>query len=96
MSDSSKPKPVREITYWPLKAAIWRNEYEDSEGNPRVGYSTVVTRQYRVKEKGKQVWKSTHSLDLSDTLVAAKLLSEAHSAIHELMAADREEGRDAA
>jgi hypothetical protein len=89
----AKPKPVREITYWPLRVAIWRNTYEDNEGETRVGYSSVVTRQYRVTEKGRNVWKSTHSLDLHDTLVAAKLLSEAHTAIHELMARDREEER---
>jgi hypothetical protein len=57
-------------------------------------YSSVLTRQYREKEKGKYVWKSTHSLNLEDTLFAAKLLSDAHTAIHNLMAADREEERD--
>jgi hypothetical protein len=93
MSDTTKQKPVREITYWPLKAAIWRNEYE-RDGETRFGYSVVVTRQFRAKEKGKDVWKSTHSLDLQDTLVAAKMLSEAHTIIHEMMAADREEQRD--
>jgi hypothetical protein len=94
MSESAKQRPVREVTYWPLRVAIWRNTYEDNEGQTRVMCSCVLTRQYREKKEGQYVWKSTHSLNLEDTLVAAKLLSDAHTVIHQLMAADREEQRD--
>lgn len=80
--------PIHKVDlYWPVTAAIWRNE--DREG--RAWYSVTLERTYKDRE-GR--WQSTTSLNADDTLLAQKVLGIAHSEIYKMMAADRAAGRE--
>ncbi len=65
-----KSKPVHEVSYGHIKAAIWRNTTEQG-----VRHNVTLTRIYRKDDQ----WKSTDSLGRDDLLVAAKALDDAHS-----------------
>lgn len=88
----AKQKPIHEVTYWPVRVSIWRNESDDGS---RVNYSTVVNRVYSTGEGKKKEWHSTPSLDVEDILPAAKALEEAFAWIHQAMAQDRQQAQAA-
>lgn len=76
-------KPASKIdTFWPLTAAIWRNE--TAEG--KAWYSTTFERSYRDKDGKTQ---SATSFGVDDLLVIGKLADLAHSEIFRLRASDR-------
>ncbi len=82
MAKKNSSKPVQELTYWPVRVSVWRNE--DGEG--RLWYTTTVKRVYK---KDDEEWDSTHSLDVTDLLPAAKALEEAFGVIQRLLTEDR-------
>lgn len=65
-----KQKPVHEVQYGSIKAAIWKNQTEHG-----IRYNVTLTRLYRKDEQ----WKTTDSLGRDDLLVAAKALNDAHT-----------------
>lgn len=65
-----KQKPVHEVQYGLIKAAVWRNQTEQG-----VFHNVTLTRLYRRDEE----WKTTDSLGRDDLLVAAKALDDAHT-----------------
>jgi len=73
----SKQRPVSEVRIGHIKAAIWKNETEKGEF-----YNVTLSRLYRDGDS----WKSSDSLGRDDLLLAAKVLSAAHSKIYELQA----------
>lgn len=58
-------KPVKEIRFGSVKAAIWRREHEG-----KVFYSTSISRSYRVEESEREAnddgWRETNSFDFTD------------------------------
>lgn len=82
----AKQKPIHEVTYWPVRVSIWRNE---SDGG-RVNYSTTVSRLYSTGEGRSKEWHSTPSLDIEDLLPASKALEAAFAWIHQKMAEERQ------
>lgn len=81
MAKTKGDKPIREITFWPVRVSIWRNESEAGH----IRYTTTVSRLYKDEDE----WRSTHGLDLDDLLPAARALEQAFAVIHELTTADR-------
>lgn len=77
-------EPAAEVRIGTVKAAIWRNE-----GDNGVRYNTTFQRLYR----GEDGWQSTDSFGLRDLLVLAKVASETHSRIHELLQEQRTESQ---
>lgn len=73
-------KPVHEVRYRNVKAAIWLNQ--TAKGTM---HNVTVCRSYRDGE----TWKNANSFGPADLLPLAKALNEAHSWIHEQMAAAR-------
>jgi len=73
----SKQKPVSEVRIGHIKAAIWKNETEGG-----TFFNVTLTRLYRDGDS----WKSSDSFGRDDLLLAAKVLSAAHSKIYELQA----------
>lgn len=73
----SKQKPVSEVRIGHIKAAIWKNETDKG-----AFYNVTLSRLYREGD----AWKSSDSLGRDDLLLAAKVLSAAHSRIYELQA----------
>ena len=73
----SKQKPVSEVRIGHIKAAIWKNETDSG-----AFYNVTLSRLYRDGDS----WKSSDSLGRDDLLLAAKVLSAAHSKIYELQA----------
>ncbi|MBI3867408.1 MAG: hypothetical protein HY299_02670 [Verrucomicrobia bacterium] len=65
-----KQKPVHEVHYGQIKAAIWRNQTEHG-----VRHNVTVTRIYKKDDQ----WKSTDSFGRDDLLLVAKVLNDAHS-----------------
>jgi hypothetical protein len=72
--NAPRSKPVHEVRYGVIKAAIWRNE---SENGTR--YNTTFSKAYRDGEQ----WKNTDSFGRDDLLVVAKAASDAHTWIHQ-------------
>lgn len=70
---NERNKPVTEIRYGTVKAAVWRYE---TESGPR--FSATFTRLYR---EGDQ-WKTAESFGRDDLLLLAKVADEAHTWIH--------------
>ena len=98
MTKTSKTNaPVDEIRIGVIKAAIWQNPLarNNSRGNPRqeaedgVRYNISFQRLYRSDEG----WHSTESFGYQDLLLLAKVASEAHTRVHDLIQAQRAESR---
>lgn len=77
-------RPVHEIRYRNVKAAIWLNQ--TAKGTM---HNVTVCRSYR----DGLIWKNAHSFGPEDLLPLAKALNEAHSWIHEQMATARNSSR---
>lgn len=73
----SKQKPVSEVRIGHIKAAIWKNETDAG-----TFFNVTLSRIYKDGDS----WKSSDSLGRDDLLLAAKVLSAAHSRIYELQA----------
>jgi len=72
--EKQNSKPVHEIHYGAIKAAIWKNQTEHG-----VRHNVTLTRLYRKDDQ----WKTTDSLGRDDLLVAAKALGDAHTWIYQ-------------
>jgi hypothetical protein len=82
MSDNAKP--VSKVSFYPVTAAIWRNEGKDGA----VFYSATFERSYK-GEDGK--YKSSDSFNATDLLLLSKVADLAHTEIERLRQADRPE-----
>ncbi len=72
---TDKSRPVHEIRFGSVRAAIWRNTTKSGSM-----FTVSLSRSYLGKDKeGKEVWKDSSSFGRDDLLVAAKALDEAHS-----------------
>jgi hypothetical protein len=71
---SIKERPIHEVRFGSIKAAIWRNE---TDLGPR--YGITFERLYR----SDQGWSSTTSFGRDDLLLLAKVANEVHSFIHQ-------------
>lgn len=67
-------KPVHEIRYGSVKAAVWKNE---TTSGPM--FNVTVARLY----KDGETWKRTSSFGHGDLLSLAKAANDAHSWIHD-------------
>ena len=85
--NSSKLPVAKVEAYFPITAAVWRNE--NSEG--KAWYSATIERRYKDKEG---VWQSTGGFAADDLLLLQKVAGLAHSEIYKLMAADRAAQRE--
>ena len=72
----TKEKPVNEVRFGAIKAAIWKN---DTTGGVR--YNVTFSRLYKDKEDDQ--WKSTDSFGRDDLLVLGKVADAAHTWIHQ-------------
>ena len=72
----NKEKPVNEVRFGAIKAAIWKN---DTTGGVR--YNVTFSRLY--KDKDDDQWKSTDSFGRDDLLVLGKVADAAHTWIHQ-------------
>ncbi len=66
----NKQKPIHELRFGAIKAAIWRNETTAG-----VRYNVTLTRLYREGEQ----WKSTDTFGRDELLVVAKVADQAHT-----------------
>jgi hypothetical protein len=80
MSDSKKP--AAKVTFFPISAAIWRDEVND-----RVYYRTTISKLYKNAEGG---FSTTPTFDPHDLLLVAKAADQAHTEIEKLKAEDRQ------
>lgn len=71
---NERNKPVTEVRYGAVKAAVWRNE---TEAGPR--YSVSFSRLYRDGEQ----WKNADSFGRDDLLLLAKVADTVHTWIYE-------------
>jgi hypothetical protein len=74
-------KPATTIKFFPLSAAIWRNETKDG----KAFYSVTFERSYKDGDN----WKSSDSFNGSDLLLLAKLADQAHTEVEKLRANDK-------
>lgn len=79
MSDTKKPSST--ITFFPISAAIWRDERGE-----RTYYRTTISKLYKNAENG---LSSTTTFDPQDLLLVAKAADQAHTEIEKLKAEDR-------
>ena len=77
----TKNKPVHEVRFGCIKAAVWENTTGDGSW-----FSVTFSRSYKDGEE----WKASESFGRDDLLVRAKAADEAHSWIHSQRAAARE------
>lgn len=78
----AKDKPVHEVRFGAIKAAIWKNSTENG-----ARYNTTFSRLYKDGDE----WKNTDSFGRDDLLILAKVADQAHTWIHETEQAEREE-----
>jgi hypothetical protein len=81
---SNNTKPVAKVQFFPVTAAVWKNE----TAKGAAVYSVTIERSYKDAQGN---WKSSDSLNESDLLLAAKVLDLAHTEIAKLRAADRKD-----
>ena len=77
-------EPVDEVRIGTVKAAIWKNEVDQG-----VRYNTTFQRLYRTEDG----WQTTDSFGYHDLLVLAKVASQTHTRIHELLQEQRAESQ---
>ncbi len=70
----TKTKPVHEVRFGAIKAAIWENSVGDG-----IKYNVTFSRIYKDGEE----WKATESFGRDDLLVVAKVEDQPHSWICE-------------
>jgi hypothetical protein len=74
-------KPAATIKFFPLSAAIWRNETKDG----KAFYSVTFERSYKDGDN----WKSSDSFNGDQLLLLAKLADPAHTEVEKLRANDK-------
>jgi len=84
---TTKPPVVKIDTFFPVIAAVWRNE--NAEG--RVWYAATIERRYKDREGN---WQGTGSFAAEDLLLLQKVAGLAHTEIYRLQNADRAAGRE--
>ena len=84
---SSKQPATKIETYFPIVAAVWRNE--NSEG--KAWYSVTIERRYKDQAGA---WQSTGSFGADDLLTVAKVAGLAHTEAYKFMQADRAAQRE--
>lgn len=72
--NAPKTKPIHEVRYGTIKAAVWRN---DTENGPR--FNTTFTKVYRDGEQ----WKTSDSFGRDELLLLGKVANEAHTWIYQ-------------
>lgn len=72
--ESPKPRPVHEVRFGAVRAAIWRNE---SQNGP--WYSVTLSRLYKDGDQ----WRDSTSFGRDDLLLVAKASDCAHTWIAE-------------
>jgi hypothetical protein len=75
MSTREKVRPVHEIRFGRIKAAIWANEVD----NGSVRHNVTLCRIYKDGDE----WRQTESFGRDDLPLAMKVLDRAHSWIYE-------------
>ena len=80
MSDTKKP--AFKATFFPISAAIWRDEVND-----KVYYRTSISKYYKNADGG---LSSTQTFDPLDLLLVAKVADAAHTEIEKLKSEDRQ------
>ena len=88
MSNSPR-KPIDRVQFYPITAAIWKNETNDGKSY----YSFTLERSYK-KDDG--TYESTGSFGLNDALLIAKVADIVDSRIRRLYDADRQAEKAAA
>lgn len=74
----SKSRPVHQVRFGNVKAAVWSNEAEHGRM-----FTVTVSRSYTTKsDAGKEEWHESASFGRDDLLVLAKALDECHTWIH--------------
>ena len=77
----SSNQPVARVRIYPISASIWKNQSSNGE----TFYSVTLQRTYK-DDSGK--YQHTDNLNVSDLLIAAKVLDLAHTQAIKLRAAD--------
>ena len=67
---NTRPRPVHEIRFGQVRAAIWENQTEKG-----TRYNVTLSRSYRVDDQ----WKDSHSFSRDDLLVVAKVVDLCHT-----------------
>lgn len=67
---AARPKPIHEIRFGAIRAAIWENRTGDV-----VRYNVTFSRSYRDGEQ----WKNTDNFGRDDLLTVAKAADHAHT-----------------
>ena len=65
-----KTKPIHEIRFGAIKAAVWKNETENG-----IRYNVTFSRLYKDGDQ----WQSTDSFGRDDLLLLGKVADQAHS-----------------
>lgn len=65
-----KPRPVHEIRFGAVRAAVWRNESQNG-----VWYSVTLSRLYKDGDQ----WRDSTSFGRDDLLLVAKAADSAHT-----------------
>jgi len=78
---SNKVRPVEQVRYGGIKAAIWRNEGENG-----AWFNITFQRLYK-SEDGQ--WASTANFGRDDLLLLAKVANAVHSRVLQLLADER-------
>jgi hypothetical protein len=74
MAKQEKKRPVHEVRFGRIKAAIWENETDNG-----VRHNVSICRLYKEGEQ----WKDTTSFNRDDLPLVAKVADMAHSWIYE-------------
>jgi len=77
-----KEKPIHEVRFGLISAAIWKNDSQNG-----VWYNTKFSRSYKNGDK----WSSTDSFGRDDLLLLAKAADAAHSWIYQQMQEEKEQ-----
>jgi len=76
----AKTKPVAEVRYGNVRAAIWRNESQESSW-----FNVTFERSYRDEDE----FKSSQSFGRDDLLLLAKVANEAHTLVYDMQREER-------
>lgn len=85
--NESKARPLHEVRFGAIKAAIWRNDTATG-----VRYNTTFARLY--KEREDAPWRATDSFGRDDLLLLAKVADTVHTWICQ-QGPEKEPGREA-
>jgi hypothetical protein len=72
---SETNRPVHNVRYGTIKAAIWRNVVDNGNAS-RPMYNVTISRSYKDVEDN---WKDSQSFGYDDLLVVSKAMNDCHS-----------------